>query len=143
MGKERREKPCCWWPCFDGRLDKLHLSFMRIKVLQASFSAMSALEGIIVLFLLIDTDLGCDYVGFYQTKVVPVQIATAITFQITSGILTDISQVFTFYLFTIYSKIPRNMPIGLHKQHVLYQRYSIPLCSSSQQPTVILSLDFS
>lgn len=62
-------------------------------MLQASYVAMSGLEGLIIVLLLLGTSEECNFTPFYQTSVVPVQIVTALLLQIGSGVLTDYTAV--------------------------------------------------
>jgi hypothetical protein len=56
---------------------------------------MSGLEGFVVILLLLDSEVECKFQDYYQTKIVPVQIITALLFQILSGALTDKTAVST------------------------------------------------
>lgn len=103
--EERREGTCCWPSHFDHKISKLHCSYWRLKLLQGSYVAMSGLEGVIVILLLLDTPIECDFTPFYQTRVVPVQVVMAMLVQIGSGLLTDLTAVRCRYSISHLSSI--------------------------------------
>lgn len=94
--EERREGTCCWSSLFNGRISKLHCSYYRLKWLQSTYVAMSGLEGFIVILLLLASPVECEFKDYYQARVVPVQIVTALVFQVISGLLTDKTAVCIF-----------------------------------------------
>eukprot|EP01127_Copromyxa_protea_P004654 TRINITY_DN14487_c0_g1_i1.p1 TRINITY_DN14487_c0_g1~~TRINITY_DN14487_c0_g1_i1.p1 ORF type:complete len:653 (+),score=105.65 TRINITY_DN14487_c0_g1_i1:141-1961(+) len=55
------------------------------------YVAMSGLEGFVVILLLLDSPVECAFTDYYQSSVVPVQIITALLFQIVSGFITDLT----------------------------------------------------
>lgn len=64
-------------------------SHARIKIITGCSVAMYAMEGYILMLLLIDTQLGCCFVEFYQTTLAPTGLLWAVVCQVLTGILVD------------------------------------------------------
>eukprot|EP01127_Copromyxa_protea_P001239 TRINITY_DN11280_c0_g1_i1.p1 TRINITY_DN11280_c0_g1~~TRINITY_DN11280_c0_g1_i1.p1 ORF type:complete len:518 (-),score=61.18 TRINITY_DN11280_c0_g1_i1:68-1462(-) len=47
------------------------------------------MEGLVVMILLVDSSLECDFVSFYQTIIMPAQVVLSFLSQFASGIFTD------------------------------------------------------
>ncbi len=67
------------------------LSHLRVRIIWLAYVAMNTMEAAQMMVLLIDTDLGCDFVFFYQTVLMPTQIVLSFVCQWVSGVLTDVS----------------------------------------------------
>lgn len=64
-------------------------SFLRVKVVWLCYIGMNTMEGLVVMILLVDTSLECEFVPFYQQVIMPTQVVMSFIAQFASGIFTD------------------------------------------------------
>jgi hypothetical protein len=82
--------PACWSGFFDNiGLDPLHLSFLRLKILNSNINVMAAIESLILIMVFIETDLQCDYYQFYVRVMIPSSVVVTIIYLWASGVLAD------------------------------------------------------
>jgi hypothetical protein len=67
----------------------LFLQFHRLKICTVSILGLSIIEAFVVLYLLAETGLRCDFQVFYQTAVIPLTGGLQIGVQTIAGALTD------------------------------------------------------
>eukprot|EP01130_Rhizamoeba_saxonica_P001758 TRINITY_DN11610_c0_g1_i1.p1 TRINITY_DN11610_c0_g1~~TRINITY_DN11610_c0_g1_i1.p1 ORF type:complete len:507 (-),score=79.41 TRINITY_DN11610_c0_g1_i1:30-1550(-) len=91
QNQDVRNDPACWHSCLTNtlNLDPLHFSFLRLKFIAASYFSVTTVESMLVFLLLVETALKCDFVKFYVTANVPVQIVATTAFSFFSGFLVD------------------------------------------------------
>lgn len=70
-----------WWQTL--------ISFLRVKVVWLCYIGMYTMEGLVVMILLVDTQLECGFIPFYQQVIMPTQVVLSFVTQFASGIFTD------------------------------------------------------
>jgi hypothetical protein len=65
------------------------LTYVRVKVVWLCYVGMNAMEGLVIMILLVNSELACNFVPFYQTAIMPTQVVLSFVTQFASGIFTD------------------------------------------------------
>lgn len=70
-------------------IEALYFEFKRLKLMIAAYFAFMAVESFVVLYLLAQTQLECNFFSYYQISVVPLAIGLSVGMQIVAGAITD------------------------------------------------------